>query len=102
MDTLLVMQINLAQNLSETLPFESPRQIHSIAVSPNGTFLLTIDESGKSMLINNRWDPYSNVFSQLFWLGHANTATDSRGAGYPHYPHKTRWLEQAARRAPPL
>lgn len=40
--------------MSSTLPFENGRQIRTIAVSPDGRILLSIDESGRAVVVNRR------------------------------------------------
>lgn len=47
-----VSQINLVESTSATFPFENAKQVRTICVSPNGQLLLSIDEDGRSLLIN--------------------------------------------------
>lgn len=47
-------QINLTESCSSTLPFENGRQIRTIAVSPDGRLLLSIDEEGRALVVNRR------------------------------------------------
>ena len=49
-----VTQINLVESTSNTLPFENGKQIRTIAVSPNGRLLLTVDEDGRALIVNRR------------------------------------------------
>lgn len=48
------MQINLTESVSSTLPFENGRQIRTIAVSPDGRTLLSIDDEGRAVVVNRR------------------------------------------------
>ena len=45
-------QINLTQSTSSTLPFENGRQIRTLAVSPDGRLLVSVDEEGRALVIN--------------------------------------------------
>ena len=47
-------QINLTESCSSTLPFENGRQIRTIAVSPDGRLLLSIDDEGRALVVNRR------------------------------------------------
>jgi periodic tryptophan protein 2 len=47
-------QINLTQSVSSTLPFENAKQIRTLAVSPDGRLLLSIDEDGRALVINRK------------------------------------------------
>lgn len=47
-------QINLTESCSSALPFENGRQIRTIAVSPDGRLLLSIDEEGRALVVNRR------------------------------------------------
>ncbi|PRW59321.1 periodic tryptophan 2-like protein [Chlorella sorokiniana] len=49
-----VTQINLTESCSSTLPFENGRQIRTIAVSPDGRLLLSIDDEGRALVVNRR------------------------------------------------
>jgi periodic tryptophan protein 2 len=48
------LQINLTESSSSTLPFENGRQIRTIAVSPDGRILLSIDDEGRALVVNRR------------------------------------------------
>ena len=45
-------QVDLTQGLCGTLPFQNLKQIQTTALSPDGSLLITIDEDGRSLLIN--------------------------------------------------
>lgn len=47
-------QINLTESVSATLPFENGRQVRTLAVSPDGRLLLSVDEDGRALVINRR------------------------------------------------
>ncbi|KAL4425513.1 hypothetical protein ABPG75_009529 [Micractinium tetrahymenae] len=49
-----VTQVNLTESTSSTLPFENGRQVRTIAVSPDGRILLSIDEEGRAIVVNRR------------------------------------------------
>ncbi|PSC76313.1 periodic tryptophan 2-like protein [Micractinium conductrix] len=49
-----VSQINLTESVSATLPFENGRQVRTLAVSPDGRLLLSVDEDGRALVINRR------------------------------------------------
>lgn len=48
------LQINMTESCSSTLPFENGRQIRTIAVSPDGRLLLSIDDEGRALVVNRR------------------------------------------------
>lgn len=48
------LQVDLTQSTSSTLPFENGRQVRTIAVSPDGRLLLSIDGDGRALLINKK------------------------------------------------
>ncbi|KAF9159335.1 hypothetical protein DFQ26_006631 [Actinomortierella ambigua] len=43
---------DLVNNKSVTFPYENRKNIHRIALSPNATLLLSVDEDGKALLVN--------------------------------------------------
>jgi len=45
---------SLTESCSSTLPFENGRQIRTIAVSPDGRLLLSIDDEGRALVVNRR------------------------------------------------
>lgn len=45
-------QVNLVESVSSTSPFENAKQVQTFCISPNGQLLLSIDEDGRSLLIN--------------------------------------------------
>jgi WD40 repeat protein len=47
-------QIDLTQSTSATLPFENAKQIRTLAVSPDGRLLVSIDEDGRALVVNRR------------------------------------------------
>ena len=47
-------QINLVQSTSSTLPFENGKQIRTLAVSPDGRLLLSVDAEGRALVVNRR------------------------------------------------
>ncbi|TPX59936.1 hypothetical protein PhCBS80983_g02148 [Powellomyces hirtus] len=47
-----VSVFDLVSNKSFTLPFENRKDIVRLALSPNGTLLITVDEDGRALLIN--------------------------------------------------
>lgn len=49
-----VTQVNLTESTSSTLPFENGRQIRTLAVSPDGRILLSIDDQGRALVVNRR------------------------------------------------
>ncbi|KAK9830156.1 hypothetical protein WJX72_010038 [[Myrmecia] bisecta] len=49
-----VCQVDLVESTSSTLPFENIKQVRTVCVSPDGGLLISIDEDGKSLLINRR------------------------------------------------
>ena len=49
-----MLQINLVQSTSSTLPFENGKQVRTICVSPDGRLLLSIDQDGRALLINRK------------------------------------------------
>ena len=48
------LQVDLTQSSSSTLPFENGKQVRTIAVSPDGRLLLSIDGDGRALLINKK------------------------------------------------
>ena len=48
------LQINLTESVSSTLPFENGRQVRTIAVSPDGRILLSIDDEGRAVVVRRR------------------------------------------------
>lgn len=46
--------MNLTESTSSTLPFENGKQIRTIAVSPDGRVLLSVDEDGRAIVVNRR------------------------------------------------
>ncbi|KAJ2688489.1 U3 snoRNP protein [Coemansia spiralis] len=49
-----VTLFDLVNNKTETLPFENKRDIRRLALSPNGSLLLSVDELGQTQLVNFR------------------------------------------------
>eukprot|EP00884_Botryococcus_braunii_P018731 jgi/Botrbrau1/5541/Bobra.0023s0025.1 len=47
-----VSMVDLVSSSSSTLPFETIKQVQTLAMTPDGRFLLAIDEEGRSLLIN--------------------------------------------------
>ncbi|KAJ3056133.1 hypothetical protein HK097_007965 [Rhizophlyctis rosea] len=47
-----VTVFDLVNNKSHTLPFENKKDIHRLALSPNGALLITVDEDGRAVLVN--------------------------------------------------
>lgn len=43
-------QVDLACSLSNTLPFQNAKQIRVLALSPDGTLLLSVDHDGRAVL----------------------------------------------------
>ncbi|KAH7277624.1 hypothetical protein KP509_39G059700 [Ceratopteris richardii] len=54
---------DLIKSESQTLPCENGKDVHRIAISPNGALLLSIDKDGKSLLINVRQQVVLHRFS---------------------------------------
>jgi len=48
----VVKKINLKNNESEILPFETPHQISHLIVSPNGVVIIAIDKAGYAVIFN--------------------------------------------------
>ena len=48
----MVKKINLKNNQSEVLPFETPHQIAHVLVSPNGIVMIAIDKAGYAVIFN--------------------------------------------------
>ncbi|KAL6776538.1 UTP1 [Auxenochlorella protothecoides x Auxenochlorella symbiontica] len=49
-----VSQIDLTQSTSSTLPFENGHQVRTLALSPDGRLLVSIDVEGRALVINRR------------------------------------------------
>ncbi|MEW5311682.1 MAG: hypothetical protein WDW38_003377 [Sanguina aurantia] len=49
-----ISQISLTQSTSHTLPFENLKQVRTLALSPDGALLLSIDDAGRALLINRK------------------------------------------------
>lgn len=47
-------QVDLACSLSSTLPFQNAKPIRVLALSPDGTLLLSVDEDGRA-LVSHRY-----------------------------------------------
>ncbi|KNC96819.1 snoRNA-binding rRNA-processing protein PWP2 [Spizellomyces punctatus DAOM BR117] len=47
-----VTVFDLVSNKSHTLPFENRKDIVRLALSPNGSLLITVDEDGRALLVN--------------------------------------------------
>lgn len=47
-------QIDLTQSTSSTLPFENGHQVRTLALSPDGRLLVSIDVEGRALVINRR------------------------------------------------
>jgi periodic tryptophan protein 2 len=49
-----INQVDLVESTSNTLPFENHKQIRTLAVSPDGRLLLSVDYTGRALVINRR------------------------------------------------
>ncbi|KAF8483850.1 WD repeat protein [Russula ochroleuca] len=49
-----VSVFDLVNNKSFTFPFQNRKNIAALALSPNGTILITVDEDGRALLVNFR------------------------------------------------
>ena len=58
-----VSTTDLIKSETTTLPCENIKNVSRIAVSPNGALLLSVDEEGKSLLINLRRQVVLHHFS---------------------------------------
>lgn len=49
-----VSLVDLTQGVTSTLPFQNLKGITTLAISPDGSLLVSVDEAGRALLINYR------------------------------------------------
>ncbi|KAK6909144.1 hypothetical protein I203_103159 [Kwoniella mangroviensis CBS 8507] len=79
-----VSVFDLVNNKSRTLPFENRKNISSIALSPDGNVLMSIDEDGRALLVHFRKGTVIHHFSFKTKVNHVSFAPDGKYIAITH------------------
>ncbi|WWC72243.1 uncharacterized protein I206_106205 [Kwoniella pini CBS 10737] len=79
-----VSVFDLVNNKSRTLPFENRKNIASIALSPDGNVLMSIDEDGRALLVHFRKGTVIHHISFKHKVNHVSFSPDGKYIAITH------------------
>lgn len=78
MTSLAAQQVDLVKSRATTIPFELRSDVRTLCVSPDGTLLVAIDDTGRALVINRKQNALLHHFSFKDTVRVASFSPDGR------------------------